>query len=500
MKSDLKWQLGDAIDLEAMLKVEQPGEGKGLSDRDRQIYLEYIRPQLATDPKRQGTRRDKLRLWLEARRAALQGAVTPGEAFHQAYVSFLLLFAGFGTVVGASVAIGHLVYYGDRPINLAIFLAVTVMPQVALLIFFAVGLCFYKSLSSFRGLALLRWSLARALVWIAEKREDAFTTIGGEKRARLNSVWGVVKAKQRIYGHLFQWPLLILTQTFAVFFNVGVLAAILVSVSISNRAFGWETTLAVGPETMFRFVKLISGPWSLFPNPHPSLHQVIGSRIAIHGSGSYPIDALTSWWPFLCYAVLFYGLLPRALLLTFAACKQRRALASLLFDHAACNELLRRMQPLVVAENQPCARTEDAPTVNQIPLKSTGVCAALVPEELDLPRSALEALLQEGGWQLWERMTAEIDCSEANSELFQRLTSLNWAGARPKFAVFIEATRPPIRAIRRFIQDLRSTVQKNAEIKLFIVRSDPSNIDYFGVWKEFGNSLGDPYLMVARAN
>lgn len=57
-----------------------------------------------------------------------------------------------------------------------------------------------------------------------------------------------------------------------------------------------------------------------------------------------PHGDLVSWWPFLCFAVLTYGLLPRLILLFMGFMVHNRALLRINFSHRACQRLLNRMR------------------------------------------------------------------------------------------------------------------------------------------------------------
>jgi hypothetical protein len=164
-------------------------------------------------------------------------------------------------------------------------------------------------------------------------------------------VIGVKRLQQR-YGTLFTRPFFLLAQLFGVSFNTGVLAATLLKVIGSDVAFGWQTTLQIQTDTVRNLVQWISLPWSwLLPaSCCPSPAQIEGSKLILK-DGIYRLatNDLTSWWPFLCLSVLFYGLLPRLVLFLVGLFRQHRDLLGLRFEHGRYRQLVHRMRtPLVL--------------------------------------------------------------------------------------------------------------------------------------------------------
>ena len=64
---------------------------------------------------------------------------------------------------------------------------------------------------------------------------------------------------------MFYWPLFAVFQRFAIFCNIGLLAATLTRVAFSDLAFGWQSTLKVGAQGMHSLVWVLSLPWSWLP-------------------------------------------------------------------------------------------------------------------------------------------------------------------------------------------------------------------------------------------
>ncbi|HEX8294955.1 MAG TPA: DUF2868 domain-containing protein, partial [Chthoniobacteraceae bacterium] len=294
------WTIADLLDFEYLLGEEKSGE-EGAASRDRAIFATEIAPHLP--PARQEDRRFIFKRWLASRRSS-SPATLPGQHYRSAWQALLTLAILLGLSLGAGVASGLLNYRGDEPVNVAWFFAATVGVQWLLLLL-AGALWLVRKLTGllddFRPLQ----ALMGALLWAFNA---GVRKLPGEKRESARAVMARITQRGEIYGAISPWPLLIATQLFGVCFNLGVLAALLLHVALTDVAFGWQSTLRTSPEEAFRLVSFLAQPWSFAPDAHPTLDQVVASRFA-YSEGIRPLsqNAMASWWPFLCYAVLFYG-------------------------------------------------------------------------------------------------------------------------------------------------------------------------------------------------
>ncbi len=360
------WRIPDILDLEYLLARDEDEDPAVLSRRDRGLYLEFIRPQA-------GDRPDTgmlLRLWLLYRRrmVAAEGgsqAILPGRLWQEVHAILRTLVLAAGLVTGSGLAYSFLAYSGTRPVNVALYLWIFVFPQQLLLLLFA-ALAVYRVFFG-RGLrsCLICALLARlATDLLVRLKGGLLRQLDAGERLRLLAALGRGTARVRSHGALLLWPMFILVQLFAVSFNGGVLAATLIKVVTADVAFGWQSTLQVSAATVARLVHLIALPWSWFLPPgisYPSLARIEGSRMVLK-DGIYHLATadLASWWPFLCLAVLFYGLLPRLVLLLAGHLGLRRALARFRFDGPACSRLLHRMLTPGLRTGSSTHETEEA--------------------------------------------------------------------------------------------------------------------------------------------
>jgi hypothetical protein len=522
------WRYTDLIDLEYFFQTDDLGEDetarRAAALRDRDIYLRDIRPRIEAS----GTlsRRQMIRAWLERRRAALRseddGApATPGETFAEIYRLLVLAAVVFGIASGGGLAFSLLRYAGARPVNVSVYLSLLVGTQVLIIAVLAAG-CLVRWLWRGRPPFPLLYGMLGALLasLVVRVRTGARRRISGRGRAGLGAVAGMIRGRRRTYGALFYWPLFVLAQIFGIAFNTGVLAATLLRVLGTDIAFGWQSSILFSADAVYQAVEAVALPWSWFVPPetaHPTLAQIVGSHMVLK-DGIYHLATrdLVSWWPFLCLAVLFYGLIPRLLFLFAGILFKSRAMARLDFSHSRAEQLLQRMEtPLLDTEGQPTAAGPQAPpapeSVSPAPPAAEDAAGpsdkgmvALIPEDIyeACPRGELEALTSQ---VFGSRIQETLRMGEADQALLARLSDA--AGGNGGSDVFIlkEAWQPPIREDIAFIQRLRQTVGERSRIRMGLIgRPAPGNIftpvaaQDWRIWHDKIASLGDPYLRLER--
>ncbi len=477
-----RWRIRDVLDLEAALEADAGRDDGELAARDRAIFREDVR----------GGAHDaagKMRLWLGARRRMDGKEFSAGDVYASTMgaMGWGLILAGLA--IGAGLAGSQLVFAGDRLISVTAFFSVTVLWQLIVLLVLAGVILFRRRPVG----GVIGWALGRGLAAVGRAKAAAWGGLDGTGRMKFAAVLGAVRAKRAVYGDVMIWPVVTLTQTFAVAVNVGILAATLWSVGASNRAFGWEeTALQWSPETMLKIVSVISWPWSWLASAHPTLVEIAGSRIAVLGNVENVPDAVVSWWPFLVYAVAFYGLLPRVILLTASVVFERRTLGGIEFRHAECARVLRRMEPVVVAGEAGPAKEAVAGRLESAETGLGAVDVVLVAREM--VAEARDAAVARLGWGESERREVEIDCAEANAAEFGRLN-----GESGAVAVLVEGGRPPVKAMLEFLRKLRDSVAERAEVMVVVVAEEGAAFDYAEAWADAVAGLGDAFMRVERA-
>lgn len=522
----MKWRIGDIVDLEYFLHADAGSQSSARQEeihaRDRRIFLEAVAPHVGEGggPERQVM----IRTWLDRRRKMERPGVhaLPGETVEGMYSALRLWFSVAGLAAGAVAGMSFLTYTGDSPVNVFVYLALFVFSQVLLLLGLLVltawrtaGRRFPSSSPLYRliGRLFLRMVLS---AWgrLAGK-------MPGDRRLQLEMALGMVTGKTRTYGLLFFLPFFILTQLFAVGFNLGLLAATLFKVVTSDIAFGWQSTIQLGPRAVHALARAIAAPWSWALEgdaAFPSLEQIEGSRIILK-EGIYHLSTpdLASWWPFLCLAVLAYGLLPRFLLFLGAAAVQRRCLASLDFRQAACEQLLQRMTtPLVTTRGRQVEKAAvgekpgPAGPAAEHPVDRGGASRksllVMIPDDIfdAFSREEIEAVVNRGGGYAIGDIVRFGRDDAADRELLDRLRS-GGLPADVEILVVHEAWQPPIMEYIDFIRELRRAAGDGPPIRVGLIgkpRPDtvltPAREEDLSVWTAKITAMGDPRTRAER--
>lgn len=108
---------------------------------------------------------------------------------------------------------------------------------------------------------------------------------------------------------------LLLGQALSLLFAIGMVAAFVLYLAVTDLAFGWSSTLAPGGDWLHQITSLLSLPWSqLWPAAVPTLELVELSH-HLRATPADPTQAarLGEWWRFLLMSLISYVLLPRLL-------------------------------------------------------------------------------------------------------------------------------------------------------------------------------------------
>ncbi len=492
-----RWRIADLIDLEFFMDRDEGEDLEHLTSRDREIFASL--PAGVMD---QATPASLIRAWLAARRRSFAAGSSeeelPGRIWHELYLLFFWGVLVIGLVSGAALAFSFLSYSGTRPVNVSAYFGIFVLVEAllfaGLLLVSAFSRLLGRQVGGFFLYRLLRRFFATALAGILDKTVSRTST---DKRLRWEARRNMVRNLQQRYGALFTRPFFLLAQLLGVAFNTGILAATLLKVITSDVAFGWQTTLDVGTDTVHTLVRLISLPWSwLGQGCCPTAEQIEGSRLILK-DGIYHLATpdLTSWWPFLCMAVLVYGLLPRLLVLLLTFVSQRRDLADLRFDQGRYRQLLHRMRTPVLStrarterveeQEQKCKESPSAPagsagkqeTAGKEPepgnraetavrpepeeqLPSPATVLGLVPEEIfqDLEPEQLSRVVEERlGYRVGGLEPVFTLEQSEEDELVRISSAMEERGCEDLF-LLQEAWQPPIQELLSFLADLRRSV------------------------------------------
>lgn len=474
-----KWSIADVLDFEQLLAEDAGAEPAALAARDRRIFAEKIAPDLGSGGTPERPR--VFHAWLAARRGEA-GTVLAGESFESGWRLLLVAALIAGLLVGFSVAAGALRYPGREPVNIWVFLGLVLAPQYLIP---ALALLACVILKRRPGGLLLN----RLMGGLAARLQH----LPGEQRQRLRVAMARIAEKRELFGSLALWPSLICTQVFAVAFNIGVLGSLATDVTTRELRFGWQTTLEL-PEGRFeKIVRGFSAPWSWAPAARPADEQIAATRYAPgQDHSTLPGNAMRAWWPFLAYAVTFYGLLVRCAVLAWAVLGLRRVLAKLDLQHAAANALWRRLQPPVIVPGPSMPMEHPDAAATPAPHRpAPGAALALMDEELEIrDEEAAAGLRRLFGWELCAGgIRLPIDRVKTSPAALEALRGKApvLAGA----AVLIPAARDPIVAVRSGLQLLLEAAGGRPELIIVLLgRRDgdgfaPVPAERLKIWRDF---------------
>lgn len=479
--------LADLIDLYTALHADGAGEADRKKSRDRKLG--------ATLSAQKGDPARQLRGWLE--RVEIPGWQRDGRQAVQLYHVLGVILAVAGLIVGWGLVQAVLHYTGDAPINVIHALAVLILPQLVLLLFWLLAMLRVPLLGHLG--AVLRFLNPGRLTRLVAQR---FPTPAEQ---RLGVLWDPENAV--VLAPAARWLFSLWSQLFSVAFNVGALLAMLYLIAFSDLAFGWSTTLNLDSGTFHRFVGTLAWPWHGFaPEAVPSASLVESSRYfrletGALGSGPSAERAvlLGGWWPFLVAALVCYGLLPRLLTLLISWQRLHHHLRHGLPRLPGAPELLARMNsPLVsTAALQPEAVAEIEPHKGlprpAAPL-ATSKCAVVAwsgsiaaPDRITprLPGLGLEptVVLHAGG----ARTTAE------DAETIARLCTQREQGV----AVVAKAWEPPLLEFVDFVQQVRARCTAGQAIIVLLWGGEaPVSDSDAEVWRLTLRQLKDPDLHI----
>ena len=494
-----KWHLKDLLDLEYFLNLESDSETA--HHRDRSIYLDQILPRLNQKTSQTSV---IIRHWVQImRRVNTQIHNLPGKIFAEVQTFLHYGMALAGLCMGGGIAFSILTYHGIRPINIAVYLGLIVGLQLFCLAMLPLALLIRRRI-------YLGSLISKIIIKISQKNG----VLSGEKRMALESTVAMLRSRQRIYRGVFYWPFFSMMQIFGIGFNLGALGVTLIKILISDLAFGWQSTIQFSSQTVYEFVQIASLPWTYFlKQAHPSLSQIEGSHLVLK-EGIYQLSsqALTSWWPFLCLCVVFYGLLPRIVLWGAGLLRQQQALQNLNFNRRDCLLLLRRMQtPLLSTSANTACHTAGLKLIepeDSDQLVGFKQAIGLIPDEIadDCQKEPFRKILTANlGFNLQHELiigtSSEEDCRLL--EILREQTQSD--GFKQNGTVFLlqEAWRPPIAETLSLIRTIVDLMEDGILSIVLIGKPEdtiftPVKDADFRIWNHKMTALAEMHICTQR--
>ncbi len=499
-----RWRLEELVAFECALAKDEGQDWSSLKEQDAGIAI-------PSEVAASGDRRAISLAWLRSRVASSPEIKLASDSVLQSLKAAGQLLGAAGLLLGLGAATAALAYTGEAPINVSAFFSVFVLLQAALgvllLAVFALPVSWRERLAFGPLFRATRWAL-EAIFSKLQALSARF--LSGQRRQDAAEWAGMARRSLALHGSVAKWVSFSKIQAAALFFNFGVLLALLVSVAFSDRAFGWQTTLEVSSDSVGGLVRTVAAPWAWFygeGDGFPNQQQIEGSRIVLkEGIRELETLDLAAWWRFLALGVLTYGVLPRALFYLLGKWQARAALARYDFRNASAERLIQRLRPegdRFDAERVEQGADEGARRLGQVDEASLlaqrvcCLCSRELGESFDL--GVLRNRLSQR-WKLAEEVI-EIRTFE-DGQIAAAATDL---ASGVQLAVVFESWMPPIREIERQVKELRSGQDERSLIKIVLLGipaspAEPISLrpekQYAEAWHSFVRRMGDPYLIL----
>ena len=460
--------------------IREPEE---IARRDARLWTEQIAPGLRHEDR--DKREAVFLLWTRARG---DEGTTPGSCLMRGWQVLSSCSLLGGLAIGFVVAGGALNYTGGRPVNVAVFLGITLAIQWLMHLWTLVVLLWVRLRGDSGGM-LVKWS-ERLGLWFAGITDH----LSVKRRMKLRAD---VTALRKLAGRnleLLRWPPWMALQVFGIAWNVGVLAALLIRVSFTEIAFGWESTLAQSQAGVHRLAQGFAVFWTWFvPGACPTLEQVERSQFHYPlGSDALDRAATSSWWHWLVGVILIYGLLPRAALLFWFWSRFRTALRSVTFDEPRHHAAWRRIKSVFPTEASPHEKLPDScPIPDLQPVHKPEQVCVMISSELMGARIDIERWVnKEFHWELAIVESIEIDYPSGNDPAFERLAAM--FKKAPRWLIAVPAPFTAFAAFEQCIERLRtagSNIPQNGLVLVVSLDSSQRPIapktDWEDYWKKF---------------
>jgi hypothetical protein len=385
---------------------------------------------------------------------------------------------GAGLLFGGAAAVGLLYYDGSQPVNIVHSLAVFVGAQLLLLVLLAIASL--GSTGSLLGISPgLYHAIARLLPQASRQAAEQFIA--------------QVRRDRRVFGRVYKWLVLTWTQTFALAFNVGAVAAALYMIVFTDIAFGWSTTLDIEPATFHRATNALASPWTAWlPDANPSATFVEATRYfrlqdSGFPSGDEPVT-LGGWWPFLIACMVCYGLLPRVVTAVIA----RWRLASAIHHSAAHAPGVAQLRDRLNSEwivtqangEEAAAQPTTTKTAAQ-PRPADGAAVAINWSGVDIDEAQLPQRLQLAIDRTLQAGGANTPADDARV--------VDAARDARRIVILVRAFEPPMGEFVDFVAALRDAIGDGKAIEVVPIDATAQQL---GVWRSKLATTDDPWLSV----
>lgn len=504
--SSAKLDLAELIDLELQFQEDHQRTSSELRERDCAIGRQ-IRHELAAGDNRSADRAKLFREWL--RRVRSGTGPSPGQRIAQGLRLAGLVLVLLGLASGWGAAAACLRYSGDVPVNVTNFIGVFVFLQILLFLLLLLNVLAQRLMFAKAAASVIQSGLFKdAVRFIMHRLALATGEKTLQKPLHLSHTMSL-RHLHRLYAPLERWSITVLTQQFGIAFNVAAMMTLLWSISFSDFAFCWSTTIEVDAATVYRIASVLAAPWSwisegLVPGleviRHTEYNRHIGHYILEPTADMVKLTG--AWWPFLLMALGFYGLLPRLGLFAVAKIGYLRTLSLQKLDSIDCTNLYIRLNGTVDSSHAEGSSANLCPTGQEttpaFAPSLTGPCSVVIWRDIPTERAALDRLLTEtfrhkasvvvhaGGKAL------DLDAEKAAG------TILDSTPGNGPVILIVEAWEAPAKAIKGFITGLRNRLGPERPFLVVPVELQQGQLAmvtegrYAQTWRTHIARMGDP--------
>ncbi len=459
--------------------------------------------------------------WLKCRKDEKGLPILPGTVFSSLYTCMVYVMIFSGLITGISMVYSFLAYHGTRPVNVTSFTSLFIVLQVIFILFALVLLARRRVRRNNSDAGSIVHTFVSSLFFnvlpISIKKTGRL--IFNQSIEDPEYFISFMRMKTKEYQDLFFWPFFILTSLFAFSFSAGVLGGMFFRIVVSDMAFGWQSTLMASSHNIHDLVSFIALPWSWFiPEALaiPSLEQIEGSRIILK-QGIYALTTqdLVSWWPFLCFGILFYAVIPRGLLIIAGSFFQQQALKNFNFANPKFRLLILRMKSPVLGfdtrksavnqgiEHDPVkseSKTDFFTSQQNVP---AGKALLLVSKSVychETIQTVVKGIEKHLFLELKETIGINFDFDH-DEDAVTRISKSN----ADQVILLQEVWQPPIRELLYYITKIKEAVPEGIPLYVLLTRDggqenlgvDRSDIN-FKVWEKSVFKLEDPEISVIR--
>lgn len=478
----------DIINNSYLAEYDKDMPWEELHKRDRVIYLQGVQAERITG---QSTEHDILKLWQNTRLTTLLEKHAPGQFICSAakYTTYILFC--FSLLFGFTAMTSFLYYTGQKAVNiLSFFLTFIVVQWCFLLISFFLQ----KKIPQPPWFFFIKWTINFLYKKLLKQGHT-------KKKDELHSLLGVLWQKADFIALLKPYAF-VLQQKIVIALNFGLLLALSLRIIGTDLAFGWQSTLHITSENMFRMVQALSLPWAWTDLPTPDIAQIAGSKIILKDGLFHLLQSdLVSWWPFLIMSLISYSFLPRCVVLIYALIKEQQNLKQVCQNDRNAKNILQRMLSPVVESH--IEITKRHPTKNHTPDTSPLFteqshqrnALLFIPYDIyPLEPSALQQWLHEEAYSCNKQYIFMKSYGE-DEALLKTLEK-----SERDIVIFMEAHMPPLAEFLSFVQRLQKKTETYVHISLIKITkhsfSKTIQRDTFQIWHQKINALGNTHLRV----